>query len=256
MRFHSEVTAVGWVSVQLRASWAREGEPPERGLGQARPIIVLCGLVALVLLAVAAVTIVNLDGLWQWHEAAGFALLPVLALKLVPVGIRAAAYYTTPAFARLRLPLRLASITPPVLAARLTAPPLVVATGLLLASGVVMWHGGDQRSAWATVHNASAIGGSALLAVHLACHARSTLAVGVRSLVAPGQRVTGGRVSPFVVAASLVAGIILAVFTVPGASWHQGRPDRLRTPQGTVQTSASAGGHPSPPEISSSPSPP
>jgi hypothetical protein len=110
-----------------------------------------------------------------------------------------------------------------------------------------MWHTGDQRSTWSTVHNASAVVAGVLVAVHLACHARSTLAVGARHLLAPGERRTGGGVPPMVVAGSLIAGIVLAVFTVPGASWDAGRGGRPRGLEGPAQAPA-ASGAPLPPD--------
>lgn len=221
-----------WLIRQLQTSWRREGDPPEPGFRLARPVVVLCGVVSLLLLAVATVTILSLDSLWRYHEGAGFALLPVVAVKLAPIGLRATRYYGRALLASMRRSPPPGGITPPVLVARLTAPPLVAATGLLLGSGVVMWHTGDQRSVWSTVHNASAVVLGILVVIHLACHARSTLAVGAPSLAAPGTRRTGGGVPPMVVAASLVTGIILAAFTVPGASWKQGRGDRQRDAQG------------------------
>jgi hypothetical protein len=222
---------VEWVIDQLQTAWRREGEPPEASFRLARPVVVLCGVASLLLLATATVTALSLDSLWRYHEAAGFALLPVVAVKLTPIGVRATAYYGRALVGRIRGAASHGAITPPVLIARLTAPPLVVAIALLLGSGVVMWHTGDQRSIWSTVHNASAAIGAGLLVIHLACHARSTLAVGVRRLVAPGERATGGGVPPMVVAASLMAGVVLAVFTVPGASWNPGRGGRERGPQ-------------------------
>ena len=235
-----------WVLGQLADAWRREGRPAEPDFRLSRFIVVLSGLVSLLLLAAAVVTILSLDTLWRWHEAAGFALLPVLAAKLVPIGVRAVRYYWSGLRRRWTQTAPSGGITPPVLIARLTAPALVAATALLLGSGIVMWHTGDQRSLASTVHNVSAIAGGVLLALHIACHARSTLAVGVRSLAAPGERATGGGVPPMVVAGALVGGIILAVLTVPGASWNAGRGDRQRAPDtgappaGVITTTAAA----------------
>jgi hypothetical protein len=240
---------VTWVVAQLQTAWDREGAPPEPGFRLARPIVVLCGVVSLLLLAVATATILSLDTLWRFHEAAGFALMPVVAVKLAPIAVRAGAYYGGAALARLRRAPGPHGISPPVLIARLDAPLLVVSVAVLLVSGVVMWHTGDQRSAWSTVHNASAVVAGILVAVHLAFHARSTLAVGIHRLMAAGERPTGGAVPPAVVAASLMAGIVLAVATVPGASWNQGRGERQQGPQqpgaapaGIVDAPASAPG--------------
>jgi hypothetical protein len=230
-------SAAGWVARQLLMAWRREGEP-DQGFPLTRHIAVLCGVLSLLLLAVATVTVLSLDTLWRFHEAAGFVLLPVVAVKLAPIGVRAARYYGGAVLRRPRGRDPGVAITPPVLIARLTAAPLAAALALLLASGIVMWQSGDQRSTWSTVHNASAIVLGGLIAVHLACHARSTLALGVRRLVVPGERRTGGRVPPALVAAALVAGIVLAVLTVPAASWQPGHRGRERgfLPPGVIQS--------------------
>ena len=220
-----------WMAGQVETAWRREGEPAEPGFRIGRHVVVLCGVLSLLLLAIAWATILNLDSLWRVHEAAGFALLPVAAVKLVPIGLRAGAYYLRALTAWIRRPSRTGRpITPPVLIARLTAPLLVLDVVLLLASGIVMWHTGDQRSGWSTVHNAGAIIGVGLVAIHLAFHLRSTLAVGVRRLAAPGERRMGGVVPPTVAVGALLAGVVLAVSTVPGASWNPGR-GRFRGPE-------------------------
>jgi len=231
----------GWVARQLLTAWRREGEPAQR-FRLTRHIAVLCGVLSLLLLAVATVTALSLDSLWRFHEAAGFVLLPVVAVKLTPIAVRAGRYYASIVLGRLQGRAGGGTITPPVLIARLTAPLLGAAFAVLMASGIVMWQTGDQRSTWSTVHNASAIALGVLIAVHLACHARSTLALGVRGLVAPGERRTGGRVPPAIVAAAMVAGIVLAVLTVPAAGWQPGHGGRERgfPPPGAVRPADTA----------------
>ena len=220
-------------------AWEREGQRP-KAFAWAGPVVALTGITTLVLLAVATATILSLDALWQWHEAAGFALLPVLAVKLVPVGLRAAVYYL--AFPLRRLRSRAQSIEPPLASSRLTAVPLVAAAALLLASGIVMWHTGDQRSTWSTVHNASAIALGVLLTVHLAGHARLSLGVLLPRVRAGGPR--PGAVAPLVGAAALIAGLILAVATVPHASWNPGREGRDRPGFGPPPSAARAPAQP------------
>ena len=166
------------------------------------------GLALLLLLTLVYLTGVFFGPLRQVHFAAGFAIIPLLAVKLGSTGWRAANYYLR------REPFR--SDGPPLLFLRLLAPLLVISVLVATGTGVVLWVLGVRRGTWATLHTDSVV----VLAVVLLLH---TLAYLERALRASSGGLAAAEVSReervmlWALAAALVAAV-LAIGVEP--PWH------------------------------------
>jgi hypothetical protein len=96
------------------------------------------GLVLLVLVPAELVTLVDVNGLMDWHLGLGLAVAAFALVKVGSTAWRFAGYYLRrPAYHR---------AGPPPLLLRLLGPVLVAATVALLASGVVLAALGPDRS--------------------------------------------------------------------------------------------------------------
>jgi hypothetical protein len=218
---------VGTASEQPADDVRGTGSRPQRGLGLALDIledgpnprrtpqvignailtshaglIVLFGLVLLYLSGLA------FTPLRPVHFALGFALIPLLAVKLASTGWRAVGYYLH------RDPYRAAG--PPWLLPRLIALPLAAAAVLATASGVVLWSEGTDHGPWAAVHTDSVIALGVVLLVHLAVYLRKALRISARSLATSAVN-RPERVIVWALLAALVGG---AIATGLEPTWH------------------------------------
>lgn len=144
----------------------------------------------------------------QVHFAIGFAIIPVLLVKLGSTGWRAANYYLR------REPYR--SDGPPQLIPRLLAPLLVVSAVVATITGVVLWGLGTQRGVWATLHTDSVVVLGFALALHTLTYIQRAVRASSGSL-AVVEITREERIMLWTLAAALVAAV-LAIGVEP--PWH------------------------------------
>jgi hypothetical protein len=170
----------------------------------------------LVLLALEGMTIPFVGRLVGPHIFIGMLLIPPALLKLASTGYRFARYYTgDPPYRRKG---------PPAPAMRLLAPGVVATTVALFATGVwLLIEGPPKNSAIVFLHKASFIAWFVLMSVHVLGHLLE-----VPRLAMPDWRRAGGREAALagsglrvsLLAASVLAGLVLAVATLPlAAPW-------------------------------------
>ncbi len=177
-------------------------------------LIILFGLVLLYLSGLA------FTPLRPVHFALGFALMPLLVVKLASTGWRALSYYARRGGYR--------EAGPPWLLPRLIAVPLTGGAALATASGVVLWSQGTDRGVWAAVHTDSVIALGILTLVHGAVYLRKAFRASGRSLAATAVN-RPERVIVWALLAALVAGAVATGLEPP---W---RPSGSTTPAAAAQ---------------------
>jgi hypothetical protein len=175
----------------------------------------LAGILLIVFLAVEGATLLNLRALLTVHAFIGMFLLPVVALKMGSTGWRMARYYLgqgeyvrrgPPAF-----PLRI-----------IVAPVVVASTIVLFGTGVYLLVTHEVQGTAVGLHKASFVVWLAATSIHvLARLARMSEALRSRY---PGLALRLGLVG-----ATLVAGIVVGISTLPAADHLQ---DRMSAPIG------------------------
>lgn len=153
------------------------------------------GLVLLVLFLIELVTLLDLNGLLDWHLVVGVLLVPPALLKTATTGWRIVRYYTKqPAYRQ---------AGPPPMLLRVLGPLVVLSTLALLGTGLALIAMGPDasRSTFVTVlavplsmvflHKAT-------FAVWLVVTGVHTLARLVPALRIVGGRIVGGRIGPVV----------------------------------------------------------
>jgi thiosulfate reductase cytochrome b subunit len=171
----------------------------------------VAGAVLLVLLAVIGVTLLQLRGLLWVHLFVGMLLIGPVALKLAGVGYRFVRYYTGDASYRRK--------GPPPAFLRALAPVLVVTTLVIFVSGVaLLLEGPSSRKSLLPIHKISFIVWAGFFAVHVLAHL-PRVAVALRSdygRAEPNvQRVPGRDGRGLALASAIVAGLVLALVTIP-----------------------------------------
>jgi hypothetical protein len=166
--------------------------------------------VLLVLLAVEGVTLLSLRSMLSWHIFVGVLVIPVVALKLGSTGYRFFRYYTRrPDYVR---------AGPPHPLLRLLGPVVVLATVVLLASGVALIAVGPGDGLMLTLHKASFVVWLGALGAHVLGHLGRLRVVGTD--LASGDRLGESRWRLLLVAGAVVAGAVAAVVVLPhGAPW-------------------------------------
>lgn len=155
------------------------------------------GLLVLVLLVLLYFTGLVFTPLRSVHFALGFALIPLLVVKLGSTGWRAVNYY------RGRDPYRTAG--PPWLLPRVLAVPLVIVAVIAVVSGVVLWSIGTDHGMWATIHTDSVVVLGIIVVTHLAIYTRRAFRSSVSSL--DGKAVTQQeRIMMWTLMVALLAG--------------------------------------------------
>jgi len=162
--------------------------------------------VLLVLLAAEGLTLLNLQSLLSWHIFIGMLLVPIVGLKVASVGYRIVRYY-----AGQRDYVRAGA--PPAFL-RLLGPIVLLSTAGLFATGVGLAVLGPGGGIVLGLHKASFIVWFGSMSLHVLAHF-----LRLPALLAPdargGEGVRGSRLRLATVAASVVAGAILAVATLP-----------------------------------------
>ena len=167
-------------------------------------------LVLTLLLAAEGVTILDLGGLRTPHMVVGMLLIPPVLVKLGSTGYRFARYYAGARAYREK--------GPPPLPLRLLAPVLVVATVVVLATGVGLLIVGHRSGLLLDLHKVSFIVWGVVFAVHFLAHVprmarslrRDWTAAARRAVPGAGRRlaIVLGAVAVGVVLALLVSGSI------------------------------------------------
>lgn len=165
-------------------------------------------LLAPVLVEIATV-LLGVHTFMSWHVFVGLALIPLVLLKLASTGWRFVRYYT-----RTR---DYVEHGPPQLAMRLLAPLFVVATVVLLGSGVAMGllHGNALQTA-RNLHGPASVIWLLLLGVHLLVYLGRALRSTADDVV-PAARtpVSGKSWRVYGVATAVVSGLVLGAALVP-----------------------------------------
>ncbi|MGD0700240.1 MAG: hypothetical protein ABSA02_10195 [Trebonia sp.] len=190
----------------------------------------LTGAVLLLLLAAEGVTILRLGRLLTAHFFIGMLLLGPVALKAGSTVYRFTRYYTGSAPYQRK--------GPPAPLLRLLGPIIIATTAAVFGTGIALAVTGPAgRPTWLFLHKGSFIIWFCAMTVHvlaylprlgrvLAAESLSGRRVGVHTdYTARTAAVVGGRgLRLFLVAASLLAGLVIAVLTVHlAAPWHLAR---------------------------------
>jgi len=159
--------------------------------------------VLLVLLAAEGVTILRVRQLLTPHVFIGLLLVPPVLLKVASTTWRFARYYRgAPAYRRKG---------PPPLLLRLLGPVVVILTLVLLASGVgLLLVSGPWLRLLLTVHKASFVLWFGAMTIHVLGHLSEVFRLAPRDWLRRARRdVTGAAPRQWLIAASLVAGVML-----------------------------------------------
>jgi hypothetical protein len=169
--------------------------------------------VLLVLLAAEGVTLLAIRPLVSAHVFIGMLLIPPIALKVASTGYRFARYYTGHGVYR--------ADGPPHPLLRLLGPVVVLATVALFATGVALIVLGPERGGVLGLHKASFVVWFGAMAAHVLAHALRVPGL-ARADWSPRDTLPGASLRRWLLAGSLVAGLVLAVATVHLAGpWHQ-----------------------------------
>src|SRR3954447_11654441 len=164
--------------------------------------------VLLVLLAIEGATTLDLQRYLGVHAFVGMLLLPVVALKIVSTGWRMMRYYAGAEEYVLRGP-------PHVVLRMLVAPLVVVSTVFLFGTGVALLVEGRTYGQLVGLHAASFAVWLGALSVHVLTR--------FAHLPAAWRRLPGRGLRIGLVAAAVVAGLGLAVATLPAVDTLQDR---------------------------------
>jgi hypothetical protein len=159
--------------------------------------------VLLVLLAAEGVTILRVRELLSPHVFLGVVLIPPVLLKVASTTWRFARYYTgAPAYRRKG---------PPPLPLRMLGPVVVILTLVLLFSGVgLLVVSRPWLPLLLKVHKASFVLWFGAMTIHVLCHLGEVVRLAPRDwLRRTGREVTGAGTRQWLIAASLVAGVML-----------------------------------------------
>jgi len=185
--------------------------PAPRGGGVAgnERLTAATAVVLVVLLAALGITILSIGPLIWWHVLLGMLLVPPVLLKLGSTGWRFVRYYRrAPEYVRRG---------PPLPALRLMAPLVVVSTLAVFGTGVALLVTGPTGGLLVGLHKASFVVWFFVTAVHVLAHVRELPRLATadwRRRVSFARHVRGGGWRQFLVAATIVAGLVLGLATV------------------------------------------
>jgi hypothetical protein len=169
----------------------------------------------LVLLAVEGATILRIQSLMTVHAFVGVLLVPVVVLKLASTGWRMVRYYLRGEEDVRRGP-------PHPILRMLVAPVLVASTLVLFATGVALLALDRTQGMLVGLHKASFVVWFFATSLHVLTRV-------YRLLPTMRQRLPGLGLRAALVGGSLLAGLVLAVATLPPAEHLQ---DRMTGPVG------------------------
>jgi hypothetical protein len=163
----------------------------------------------LILLAVEGVTVVQIRPLLTVHVFVGMLLVPPVLVKMSSTIWRFAKYYLGSPDYREK--------GPPMAILRVLGPFVALLTIVLFASGIVLLLGPQSlQSQMQLIHKASFILWFIFMTVHVLGHLGDTARLATKDWTSRAQRaVAGSSLRRYVIAASLVVGVILAFVTIP-----------------------------------------
>lgn len=168
------------------------------------------GLVLIVVTLIELATIVfGLGQFLSLHVFIGFVLIPPVLLKLASTGWRFTRYYAR------HEPYLVKGA--PQIEMRLLAPLLVASTLVLFASGVAM---GVLHGHWLSIarrlHGPASVVWMILLGVHVLVYLKRALISSKEDVTAATRaHVPGARARTYLVASSIVVGVVVGVATLP-----------------------------------------
>jgi hypothetical protein len=161
------------------------------------------GALLIVLLAVEGATILRIGSLLTIHAFVGMLLIPVVALKLASTGWRMLRYYQRGEEYVLR--------GPPHIALRmLVAPVLVLSTLLVFGTGVALLALDQRHGTLVGLHKASFLVWAGAFGVHTLAHLLELPRL-------RRVRIPGALLRVALATASVAAGLVLALETLPAA---------------------------------------
>jgi hypothetical protein len=167
------------------------------------------GTLLLLLLAIEGATLLNIRSLLTVHAFVGMLLIPIVALKISSTGWRLWHYYRRGEEYVRRGP-------PHIVLRGLVAPVTILSTLVVLGTGVALLALGQTEGTIVGLHKASFLVWVGAFGLHVIWHAPK-----LPSLLR--ARIPGTSMRIAVVAASVVAGGVLATATLPGADHLQDR---------------------------------
>lgn len=203
-------TSVGTDSDVLRVADS-EGVP-DRGTESNTRLTGLAAAVLLVLLAAEGATLLKIHRLLTPHIFIGMLLVPPVLLKTGSTGWRIARYYLgAPAYRRRGAP---------PLALRLLGPVVVVTTLVVFASGIaLLFVPRSERAQMLFVHKVSFVLWFGAMTLHVLAHLLDTARLAPADFVAATRhQVRGAGARLWVIAASLVLGVVLGIVILPEVS--------------------------------------
>jgi len=169
-------------------------------------------LVLLVLLALEGITILRIRSLLTPHVFIGVLLIPPVLYKVATTSWRFVKYYRgDPAYRRKG---------PPPMVLRLLGPVLIVLTLTVLASGVALvLLPASTRSLLLLVHQASFVLWFGAMTIHVLAHLIETARLAPLDWLARTRRqVHGATTRQWVIATSIVLGVLAGIIITPHAS--------------------------------------
>ena len=171
------------------------------------------GVVLLALLAIEGITLLALGSLLSVHVFVGMLLIAPIALKLASTGYRFLRYYAGSAVYR--------AAGPPATLMRMLGPVVIASTVALFGSGVAMLALGPADRWVVGVHKASFVVWLGATAAHVLGHVFHVPDLAAADFRGPRARRHGSLLRRGIVAATLVAGLVLALATLQyAAPWH------------------------------------
>jgi len=172
------------------------------------------GVVLLALFAVELVTLLSMRSLLGWHISVGLALIPPVVLKLGSTGWRFARYYTgSKAYV---------AHGPPRLLLRVLAPLLVIATVILLGTGVALVARAPGRGSVLALHRLAFIAWLILVGIHVLGHLPRVVRLAPADWLGGTRSLRGQRARGVALAGSLLVALVVGLSTVPvGHAWER-----------------------------------
>ena len=167
----------------------------------------IVGVLLVLGLAVEGATLLNLRGLMTVHAFVGMLLIPTVALKLASTGWRLARYYLRGEEYVLRGP-------PHLVLRAVVAPVTVVSTVVLFGTGIILLARGQDHGTLVGLHKASFIVWLPATGLHVLTRLQ-------RLLPALRRRLSGTASRVALTGAAVLAGMALAVLTLPAADHLQ-----------------------------------
>jgi len=170
-------------------------------------LIAITAAVLIVLLAIEGISLLAIRPLLSLHVFVGLLLIPPVVLKLASTGYRFVRYYTHD-------PEYLEKGPPTFLMRVLVAPTLVAATFGVFATGVALLALGPGGGIVLGLHKASFVIWAGAFAIHVLAYASRLLGL-LSAEWGRGRETSGLALRYGIVALALVAGLIIAVASLP-----------------------------------------